>query len=50
MSDSESDQVIPSEVLNQYVRSLSHQDLVKILSPIKARLLTEDTVLHFNLM
>ncbi|KAI6240945.1 hypothetical protein M3Y99_00403900 [Aphelenchoides fujianensis] len=40
----------PSEILTQYVRSLSHQDLVKILTPIKARLLSEETVLCLNTM
>ncbi|KAI6235444.1 hypothetical protein M3Y95_00052300 [Aphelenchoides besseyi] len=40
----------PSEILTRYVRSLSHQDLVKILTPIKARLLSEETVLCLNTM
>ncbi|KAI6201394.1 hypothetical protein M3Y96_00837100 [Aphelenchoides besseyi] len=40
----------PSEILTRYVRSLSHQDLVKILTPIKARLLSEETVFCLNTM
>jgi hypothetical protein len=39
---------LPSEVLTQFVRSLTHQELIQLLTPIKARLLSEETVLHLN--
>jgi hypothetical protein len=51
MSDSEGsirDRKKPSEILRHYIRALSHQDLVKILTPIKAQLLSEETVLCFD--
>ncbi|KAI6176918.1 hypothetical protein M3Y97_00850700 [Aphelenchoides bicaudatus] len=37
-----------SETLHNYIRSLTHQDIIKILSPVKAQLISEDTVLCFD--
>uniref|UniRef100_A0A914Y9Q6 Uncharacterized protein n=1 Tax=Panagrolaimus superbus TaxID=310955 RepID=A0A914Y9Q6_9BILA len=35
-------------LVTQYIKSLPIQDIIKILTPVKARLLSEDTVLHIN--
>ena len=38
------------DLVKKYVLSLPNQDIIKILTPVKARLLSEDTVLHINTM
>lgn len=35
-------------LVTQYITSLPIQDIIKILTPVKARLLSEDTILHIN--
>uniref|UniRef100_A0AC34PUH3 Uncharacterized protein n=1 Tax=Panagrolaimus sp. JU765 TaxID=591449 RepID=A0AC34PUH3_9BILA len=36
------------DLIKKHLLSLSNQDIIKILTPVKARLLSEDTVLHIN--
>ncbi|KAE9556022.1 hypothetical protein FO519_000768 [Halicephalobus sp. NKZ332] len=38
------------DLIKKYILSLPSQDIIKILTPVKSRLLTEDTVLHINTM
>jgi len=38
------------DLVKKYILSLPNQDIIKILTPVKARLLSEDTVLHINTM
>ena len=36
------------DLVKQYIKSLPTQDVIKILTPVKARLLSDDTILHIN--
>uniref|UniRef100_A0AC35G5V6 Uncharacterized protein n=1 Tax=Panagrolaimus sp. PS1159 TaxID=55785 RepID=A0AC35G5V6_9BILA len=35
-------------LVTQHIKTLPIQDIIKILTPVKARLLSEDTILHIN--
>ncbi|CAD5214794.1 unnamed protein product [Bursaphelenchus okinawaensis] len=38
------------ELIDRYIKSLSHQDIVAILNPLRCQLISEDSVLNLNII